>query len=329
MTVRPSMFIASSTEGRDVARALQQNLDPDAEITVWDQDCFQLSKHQLVSLRNELLRSEFAVFVFSPDDVALIRGDSKLIVRDNVILELGMSFAALGIERSFIVVPRGQPDLRVPTNLYGLTYADYDLERRDANPVAALGAAANRIRRAMETILTPPEPSKESTTRSAEPRLAQDSHEQERLPVRFRVTDSREGQGLNIGKQFAPGVWLGKAWQFHTDVRGHAIFGPYLDPALPKGSYVATFRLKVANLRTGNRDIVRVEVASAVPKPGQKFLHLRELTAQDFDKSDTYKDFSLRFEVYSDEPLLELRVFSMGRGSTVTLDYVDLDCAER
>ena len=47
MSMRPRVFVASSSEGLGIARALQSGLDRDAEITVWDQDVFHPSEYIL------------------------------------------------------------------------------------------------------------------------------------------------------------------------------------------------------------------------------------------------------------------------------------------
>jgi len=52
-------------------------------------------------------------------------------------------------EKCFIVKPRSFSDLDLPTDLLGITPADYDDEREDDNIVAAVGPCANKIRRSL------------------------------------------------------------------------------------------------------------------------------------------------------------------------------------
>jgi hypothetical protein len=66
-----------------------------------------------------------------------------LAVRDNVIFELGLFMGRLGKQRCFFVVPRGKQRLRLPTDLLGVTPADYN--DGTANLRAALGPATTKI----------------------------------------------------------------------------------------------------------------------------------------------------------------------------------------
>ena len=84
---KPSLFIGSSTEGKSYARALQENLEEDAECTVWDQDVFKLTKDTLGSLLDTLSQSDFGAFLFTPDDLVTLRGEAFQAARDNVVFE--------------------------------------------------------------------------------------------------------------------------------------------------------------------------------------------------------------------------------------------------
>ena len=144
--MKPSLFIGSSTESLQVAYALQENLEHSAEVTVWTQGIFELSKYTLDSLVDALDVADFGAFIFTPDDISTIKGTEKASVRDNVIFELGLFIGGLGRERNFIVLPRGyEESLHFPTDLLGLTPALYDATRQDENMLAALGPASSKI----------------------------------------------------------------------------------------------------------------------------------------------------------------------------------------
>lgn len=150
MSSKPAVFVGSSTESLDVAYALQENLDHAAEVTVWTQGIFELSKYTLESLIEVLEASDFGIFVFSPDDVSTVRGAEKAAVRDNVVFELGLFAGRLGRERNFILVPKGSEDLlRLPTDLLGMTPALYDAKRQDGNLRAALGPSTTKIAKSL------------------------------------------------------------------------------------------------------------------------------------------------------------------------------------
>ena len=120
----------------------------DCEPTVWPQGVFKPSKVAFADLYAFSQRVDFAVFVFTPDDVATIRGEVAAVARDNVIFELGLFCGSLGPSRCFFVVPHDMP-LHLPTDLIGMTPLCYMAKRNDGNLRAALGPACNKVRRAM------------------------------------------------------------------------------------------------------------------------------------------------------------------------------------
>lgn len=150
--MRPMMFVGSSSESLDVAYAVQENLDDVAQAIVWTQGIFHLSRSYLESLIDSLDEAEFGVFVFSPEDVTTLRGNDVRTVRDNVIFELGLFIGRLGRERCFLLQPRGVDDFHLPTDLLGITTAQYPPPDRPALLNAALGPACNRIRNAIRAV---------------------------------------------------------------------------------------------------------------------------------------------------------------------------------
>jgi Predicted nucleotide-binding protein containing TIR-like domain len=149
--MKPRIFLASSVEGKPIAEALQANLEYEASPTVWDQ-AFTLSTGTIDKLLTYCTDNDFAVFIFSEDDVAKIRGSESSIPRDNVVFECGMFMGMHGKDSTFVVVPRKAPNLHMPTDLLGYVPATYDAERAKsrAEARAALGSAATEIKTAIE-----------------------------------------------------------------------------------------------------------------------------------------------------------------------------------
>jgi predicted nucleotide-binding protein len=144
---KPRLFVASSVEGIDVAYALQENLEHQVEVTVWDQDIFQPTRTPLTSLLNALPKFDGGAFVFTPDDTARIRSGVYSVARDNVIFELGLFFGSHDDQKVFLVMPRDVTDFHLPTDLLGITPVKYESRRSDGNLRASLGPACNQIRR--------------------------------------------------------------------------------------------------------------------------------------------------------------------------------------
>lgn len=165
---KPSIFIGSSVEGLDVAYALQQSLEYDAEPTVWSQGVFTPSQAVIADLLDETRTADFALFVLTADDIRSMRGVSTSVPRDNVIFELGLFIGSLGLERCFFVAPRRIEPISLPSDLLGLTSLSYDAQRTDGRLLAALGPAVHQIRAALRKLGCRP-PIRVRTTDSSSP----------------------------------------------------------------------------------------------------------------------------------------------------------------
>lgn len=145
---RPTVFVGSSTEGHDVARAIQLLLDRSCEVEIWDQGVFGLGQGTLESLVLALGRFDFAVLVLTADDLTVKRGKKKSSARDNVLFELGLFIGGLGRDRTYMVFDRtSPPDL--PSDLAGITATTFE-PHVSGNLNAALGAACTQIENQIE-----------------------------------------------------------------------------------------------------------------------------------------------------------------------------------
>lgn len=145
--MKPRIFIGSSTEQLEIAFSIQENLDFDAQTTVWTQGIFRLSRNTLDSLIESLSNFDFAIFIFHPDDITQMRNEKVATVRDNLIFELGLFIGKLGKENVFFLIPRTIEKLHLPTDLLGITPGTYDNTREDNNIQASLGSFCNQIRK--------------------------------------------------------------------------------------------------------------------------------------------------------------------------------------
>jgi hypothetical protein len=148
--IKPRVFIASSSEGLDIAYAIQELLDRSAECTVWDQDVFEPTSNTLDEIVKASKESDYGIFVFSADDIVNLRNEKYKVTRDNVILELGLFIGALGKECCFIIVPHKTKDFHIPTDLTGLKTLEFNNNRDDGNLKAALGPCVNQVKKSIQ-----------------------------------------------------------------------------------------------------------------------------------------------------------------------------------
>ena len=129
MNTKSKIFIGSTVEGLDLAKAIQLNLEHSSYTTIWYQGIFSLSGNTLDDLLKTLDDYDYGIFVFQPDDKSTIKGEDYATIRDNVIFELGLYFGRLGRNNSFYLIPRNFQKLHLPTDLGGVTAGTYDFER--------------------------------------------------------------------------------------------------------------------------------------------------------------------------------------------------------
>jgi predicted transcriptional regulator len=142
------IFIGSSVESLPIADAIAENLEFDAEVTIWRSGTFDLSSNTLDDLIIKSKSVDFSAFIFSPDDLVIMRSREQYAVRDNVLFELGLFIGAIGKERCFIIKPR-DVELHFPSDLLGITPTDYDPNRSDGNLTSSLTYASTQIKREM------------------------------------------------------------------------------------------------------------------------------------------------------------------------------------
>src|SRR5215470_7285769 len=139
---RPALFVGSSSEGQQIADAVQVVLDPVCEVELWTQGAFGLTQGTLESLIIASSRFDFAVLVLTADDLTVSRGAQKAAARDNVLFELGLFIGSLGRDRTFMLYDRTNPPT-LPSDLAGITAAHF-APHASGNLEAALGAPCTK-----------------------------------------------------------------------------------------------------------------------------------------------------------------------------------------
>jgi predicted nucleotide-binding protein len=102
------------------------------------------------ALEEMVARADFGVLVCTPDDQVTNpkRKTDAPAPRDNVILELGMCIGAMRRRRAYLVRPRGV-DLKIPTDMLGITPIDYDNDPDPKNIAACIGPVCTQIKLAV------------------------------------------------------------------------------------------------------------------------------------------------------------------------------------
>jgi hypothetical protein len=120
----PTIFIGSSKEGIDVAKAIELHLQDDALTTIWTDGVFRPGRGFLEDLTEAVEKFDFAILVLTSDDLLESRGQSYASPRDNVLFELGLFMGRIGRERTFIL-HEDKADLKLPSDLAGITRLTY------------------------------------------------------------------------------------------------------------------------------------------------------------------------------------------------------------
>lgn len=141
----PIVFIASAGESLSVAKALRDIFETRGlRVDLWAESVFKPSVGTMESLEKKLEIVDFAVAVFSGDDIVESRGEEKLAPRDNTVFELGLFAGAIGRQRSFFVVEKGK-EVKVPSDLAGITSLRFEVSNGKPEIENACEQIADRI----------------------------------------------------------------------------------------------------------------------------------------------------------------------------------------
>jgi CRP/FNR family transcriptional regulator, cyclic AMP receptor protein len=148
---KPLLFLGCSVESLEIAQEIQLGLKHvNVEALVWTDGVFGPSGVAIDSLLNTVNESDFAVFVFSPDDKVISRDDEYNAPRDNTVFELGLFMGKLERSRTFIVKEQ-DTDVKIPTDLLGITPLTY-IYRGGGNLSAAIAPICTELRKVINNL---------------------------------------------------------------------------------------------------------------------------------------------------------------------------------
>jgi Predicted nucleotide-binding protein containing TIR-like domain/Histidine-specific methyltransferase, SAM-dependent len=145
----PSIVILSTKEGLPIAQRLKMSFQanwrrlrgPECLVQVWD-ELFPTGTSYLDALAR--IASDFVVVVFTGDDTAMVRNESLVVPRDNVIFELGYFTGRMSPRRVILVAEQG---IKIPSDYAGISHVSYkkpswtDLHGATTNPMDSCGVA--------------------------------------------------------------------------------------------------------------------------------------------------------------------------------------------
>ncbi|MGJ9384393.1 TIR domain-containing protein [Salipaludibacillus sp. CF4.18] len=159
MPNKAKVFIGSARESMKYVDAIHEALSYSAEVTPWHTAFTTPNTYNMEHLERELDNADFAVFVFSPDDIVNIRDEILFISRDNTLFELGLFWGKLKRKRVFFLMPDKLPKvegqevkgIRIPTDFTGLTPLQYEV-RSDGKHLAAINRPCSIIKQEIEKL---------------------------------------------------------------------------------------------------------------------------------------------------------------------------------
>lgn len=148
---KPLLFLGCSVESLEIAQEIQLGLKHvNVEALVWTDGVFGPSGVAIDALLNTVNETDFAVFVFSPDDKVISRDHEYNAPRDNTVFELGLFMGKLERSRTFIVKEQGA-DVKIPTDLLGITPLTY-IYRPGGNLAAAVAPVCTELRKVINSL---------------------------------------------------------------------------------------------------------------------------------------------------------------------------------
>ena len=145
------IFIGCANESLPIAQTIQLGFSKQPSrplCIIWNQGVFKPQEYIIPALIKQIGECDYAVFVFSDDDIVFSRGKKKPTARDNVVYECGLATGILGEKNCFILKSKKTV---LPSDFVGLTCVSFDEEEFALNREAALGQAITQFSSSIES----------------------------------------------------------------------------------------------------------------------------------------------------------------------------------
>ncbi len=132
------IFIGSSSEELALAEIAKSILEPEFEVTIWndpmwDTSVFKINSNFLYALIKASLEFDFGILLGTSDDKVSVRGTEVLQPRDNILFELGLFIGRLGLSKCAFVVEK---ELKILSDIKGFSLAEFSKKESGSYEVA-------------------------------------------------------------------------------------------------------------------------------------------------------------------------------------------------
>ncbi|MCW2308851.1 TIR domain-containing protein [Rhodobium gokarnense] len=123
-----TFFIASSSEGRSYVDEVSSLIHSIGAKTINWEEYFQAGDFVLEKLLSASSSVQLAAIIVTPDDMTSSRENEYMSPRDNIILEIGLFSAKLGLKNTAIILCKNTDTdrIKLPTDLGGVVYLNFD-----------------------------------------------------------------------------------------------------------------------------------------------------------------------------------------------------------
>lgn len=117
------IFIASSSEGKKYAEKVKEILSSICNVTIWTDNFFKLSVSTFGNLCKNAINYDFAIIIYTKDDISVVKKHTYFTARDNITFEHGLFTGIIGRHKTFALIQNG---VKIPSDLSGITYCQFN-----------------------------------------------------------------------------------------------------------------------------------------------------------------------------------------------------------